>query len=174
MSPSHRRSTVHSRWLALLYIILCLGDHFGDENMSTDDTLEGRLLVVSLAIRPPFPFPLHLSSPMQNPLPPLLSPTELKSHPQACEDCLAHADFLDEPSTETIQTIICLNLYLNNKNRVNAARSLLGTAIKMAIAMGMSVCPVSVPSSFLLFPSQSLWPCCITPQDIREECKEDS
>lgn len=104
MSPSHRRSTVHSRWLALLYIILCLGDHFGDENMSTDDTLEGRLLV-------------------------------------ACEDCLAHADFLDEPSTETIQTIICLNLYLNNKNRVNAARSLLGTAIKMAIAMGMSRIP---------------------------------
>lgn len=104
MSPSHRRSTVHSRWLALLYIVLCLGDHFGDENMSTDDTLEGRLLV-------------------------------------ACEDCLAHADFLDEPSTETIQTIICLNLYLNNKNRVNAARSLLGTAIKMAIAMGMSRIP---------------------------------
>ncbi|OXG73201.1 hypothetical protein C348_06163 [Cryptococcus neoformans Gb118] len=104
MSPSHRCSTVHSRWLALLYIILCLGDHFGDENMSTDDTLEGQLLV-------------------------------------ACEDCLAHADFLDEPSTETIQTIICLNLYLNNKNRVNAARSLLGTAIKMAIAMGMSRIP---------------------------------
>ncbi|ADV24736.1 hypothetical protein I305_02047 [Cryptococcus gattii E566] len=102
MSPSHRRSTVHSRWLALLYIILCLGDHFGDEDMSTDVTLEGRLLV-------------------------------------ACEDCLAHADFLDEPSTETIQTIICLNLYLNNKNRVNAARSLLGTAIKMAISMGMSL-----------------------------------
>lgn len=47
MSPSHRRSTVHSRWLALLYIILCLGDHFGDEDMSTDVTLEGRLLVVS-------------------------------------------------------------------------------------------------------------------------------
>ncbi|KIR37492.1 hypothetical protein I352_00809 [Cryptococcus deuterogattii MMRL2647] len=104
MSPSHRRSTVHSRWLALLYIILCLGDHFGDEDMSTDVTLEGRLLV-------------------------------------ACEDCLAHADFLDEPSTETIQTIICLNLYLNNKNRVNAARSLLGTAIKMAISMGMSRIP---------------------------------
>ncbi|WVO23708.1 uncharacterized protein IAS62_005063 [Cryptococcus decagattii] len=79
-------------------------DHFGDEDMSTDVTLEGRLLV-------------------------------------ACEDCLAHADFLDEPSTETIQTIICLNLYLNNKNRVNAARSLLGTAIKMAISMGMSRIP---------------------------------
>lgn len=52
MSPSHRCSTVHSRWLALLYIILCLGDHFGDENMSTDDTLEGQLLVVSLPVHP--------------------------------------------------------------------------------------------------------------------------
>lgn len=130
MSPSHRRSTVHSRWLALLYIILCLGDHFGDEDMSTDVTLEGRLLVVSHR-----PTSLGMSS-THLPLPTkLLMPT-----PQACEDCLAHADFLDEPSTETIQTIICLNLYLNNKNRVNAARSLLGTAIKMAISMGMSVC----------------------------------
>lgn len=40
---------------------------------------------------------------------------------------------------ETIQTIICLNLYLNNKDRTSAARSLLGLAIKMAVSIGLSV-----------------------------------
>ncbi|WVQ80975.1 hypothetical protein IAT38_003082 [Cryptococcus sp. DSM 104549] len=83
MDLARRRQTVHARWLALLYIILCLGDHFGDEDVARDSRLEGQLLM----------------------------------------------------------TIICLNLYLNNKNRASAARSLLGTAIKMAISMGMSRIP---------------------------------
>nr|XP_031863734.1 uncharacterized protein CI109_000986 [Kwoniella shandongensis]KAA5530806.1 hypothetical protein CI109_000986 [Kwoniella shandongensis] len=104
MDSAHRQQSVHSRWLALLYMTLCLGDHFSDEELTTDPTMEGRLLI-------------------------------------ACEDSLAHSDFLDQPSTETIQTIICMNLYLNNKNRVSAARSLLGTAIKMAITIGMSRIP---------------------------------
>ncbi|ODN96925.1 hypothetical protein I350_07899 [Cryptococcus amylolentus CBS 6273] len=108
MSPSQRRVKVHSRWTALLFIVLCLGEHFGDEEMGKDGDLEERLLV-------------------------------------ATEDSLSHSDFLDQPSTETIQTIICLNLYLNNKNKVNAARSLLGTAIKMAISIGMSRIPDEGP-----------------------------
>ncbi|WVR03307.1 hypothetical protein IAU60_000298 [Kwoniella sp. DSM 27419] len=59
----------------------------------------------------------------------------------ACEATLASSDFLDRPSTETVQTIISLNIYLNNNNRVMAAKNLLGTAIKMAIVMGMSRIP---------------------------------
>ncbi|WRT63476.1 uncharacterized protein IL334_000381 [Kwoniella shivajii] len=104
MSISQRCETVHSRWLALLYIVLCLGDHFGDEELSTNATLEAELVA-------------------------------------ACEDALAYSDFLNQPTMETLQTIICLNIYLNNKNRVTAAKSLLGTAIKMAICMGLSRIP---------------------------------
>ncbi|KAK8845318.1 hypothetical protein IAR55_006031 [Kwoniella newhampshirensis] len=115
MDPAHRRHSVHSRWLALLYMTLCLGDHFSDEEVTTDPTMEGRLLIVSLP------------------------GDESADDLQACEDALAHSDFLNQPSTETLQTIICMGLYLNNKNRVSAARSLLGTAIKMAISMGMSL-----------------------------------
>ncbi|OCF33194.1 hypothetical protein I316_05239 [Kwoniella heveanensis BCC8398] len=104
MDSTHRRDTVHSRWLALLYITLALGAHFSDDEVTNDSSLEERLET-------------------------------------ACEDALAYSDFLDRPSTETIQTIISLNIYLNNKNRVTAAKSLLGTAIKMAISMGMSRVP---------------------------------
>ncbi|WVQ76504.1 hypothetical protein IAR50_006173 [Cryptococcus sp. DSM 104548] len=104
MTPSQRKSKVHSRWTALLFIVLCLGEHFADSDAGKNEDLERRLLV-------------------------------------ACEDSLSQSDFLDQPSTETIQTIICLNLYLNNRNKVNAARSLLGTAIKMAISLGMSRIP---------------------------------
>ncbi|WVQ93892.1 hypothetical protein IAU59_000970 [Kwoniella sp. CBS 9459] len=104
MDGTHRHETVHSRWLALLYITLALGAHFSDDEVTNDSSLEERLET-------------------------------------ACEDALAYSDFLDRPSTETIQTIISLNIYLNNKNRVTAAKSLLGTAIKMAIVMGMSRIP---------------------------------
>ncbi|WWC97739.1 hypothetical protein V866_004624 [Kwoniella sp. B9012] len=110
MDVARRCETVHARWLALLYIALCLGDHFSDDELTTDPTLETRLVT-------------------------------------ACEDTLAYSDFLNQPSTETIQTIICLNIYLNNKNRVTAAKSLLGTAIKMAICMGMSRIPDEGPTS---------------------------
>ncbi|WVF66271.1 hypothetical protein IAT40_001011 [Kwoniella sp. CBS 6097] len=104
MDSTRRRETVHSRWLALLYITLALGAHFSDDEVTNDSSLEERLEM-------------------------------------ACEDALAYSDFLDRPSTETIQTIISLNIYLNNKNRVTAAKSLLGTAIKMAISMGLSRIP---------------------------------
>nr|XP_019047818.1 hypothetical protein I302_04436 [Kwoniella bestiolae CBS 10118]OCF26748.1 hypothetical protein I302_04436 [Kwoniella bestiolae CBS 10118] len=110
MDIARRCETVHARWLALLYIALCLGDHFSDEQLTTDPTLEIRLVT-------------------------------------ACEDTLSYSDFLNQPSTETIQTIICLNIYLNNKNRVTAAKSLLGTAIKMAVCMGMSRIPDEGPTS---------------------------
>jgi len=40
---------------------------------------------------------------------------------------------------EAIQTIICLNLYLNNNDQSWAAKSFLGLAIKMAISLGLSV-----------------------------------
>ena len=52
---------------------------------------------------------------------------------------MAHADFLREHTVEAIQTIICINLYLNNMDLESSAKALLGLAIKMAIAMGMSV-----------------------------------
>ncbi|RSH94213.1 hypothetical protein EHS25_004016 [Saitozyma podzolica] len=101
METDRRKQTVHSRWLAMLFIVLCLGAHFGDHE---EDAEEEVFL-------------------------------------EACEDSLSHSDFLNLPCTETIQTIICLNLYLNNKDRTSAARSLLGLAIKMAVSIGLSRIP---------------------------------
>lgn len=109
MGEVDRSRSVHARWLALLQVVLCLGMHFGDDD---NEDLELQLLTVSV--------------------------DEFKLK-QACEESLAAADYLNEPTTEALQVIICLNLYLNNKNRAEAAKSLLGLAIKMAISMGLSV-----------------------------------
>lgn len=56
-----------------------------------------------------------------------------------CEQCLSLCDFINEPSLEAIQAIICLNIYYNNNDRACAARSLLGVAIRMALTLGLSV-----------------------------------
>lgn len=46
MSQNERETNIEPRWLALLYIVLCLGAHFGDGSRSE----ETRLLEVSLSI----------------------------------------------------------------------------------------------------------------------------
>ena len=58
---------------------------------------------------------------------------------QGAEEALSASDFLNQPTLETIQTVICLNLYLNNRDQVSAARALLAMAIRLAQAMGMAV-----------------------------------
>jgi hypothetical protein len=58
---------------------------------------------------------------------------------RGCEDCLAASEFPDQPAIESIQTIICLNLYLNNSDQMSTARALLAVAIRLAQAMGLSV-----------------------------------
>ncbi|KAM0745736.1 hypothetical protein T439DRAFT_360989 [Meredithblackwellia eburnea MCA 4105] len=60
---------------------------------------------------------------------------------QACQQALAQANFLSDHSIEHIQTIICLNLYLNNTDRSPMAHMMLGVAIKMALALGLSRIP---------------------------------
>jgi hypothetical protein len=42
-------------------------------------------------------------------------------------------------SIEAIQTIICLNIYLNNNDKASVAKSMLGIAIRMALTLGLSV-----------------------------------
>ena len=44
MSEMERNDSIHLRWLAMLYIVLCLGAHFGDED---ELPLEEQLLEVS-------------------------------------------------------------------------------------------------------------------------------
>lgn len=46
---------------------------------------------------------------------------------------------MNQGSIEAIQTIICLNIYLNNNDKAPVARSMLGIAIRMASTMGLSV-----------------------------------
>lgn len=118
LDTASRCRTVHSRWLALLYIILCLGVYFGEEEARD----EGLLAVgdTPCSIVTQLPGCQLLTS-------------------QACQDCLSHSDFLNQSSLEGIQTIICLNLYLNNNDQSSAAKSFLGLAIKMAIMLGLSV-----------------------------------
>ena len=32
IDAEHQKAVVHARWLAMLYIVLCLGAHFGDDD----------------------------------------------------------------------------------------------------------------------------------------------
>lgn len=122
MSPSERSRPSRARWLALLYVVLCLGAHFEDDE---DTELEERLLEVSTSRHD------ALESSCSSPVALLIV--------QYCEVCLATYDFMNEPSLETIQTINCLCLFLNNRDQVSSARALLATGIRLAQAMGLSV-----------------------------------
>ena len=84
-----------------------------------------------------------------------------------CEQCLSLCDFINEPSLEAIQTIICLNIYYNNNDRACAARSLLGVAIRMALTLGLSVRlnhdnPITIVplTSATARRCESSWRCC--------------
>lgn len=46
---------------------------------------------------------------------------------------------MNQGSIEAIQTIICLNIYLNDNDKASVAKSMLGVAIKMALTLGLSV-----------------------------------
>lgn len=37
MDSDRRKQTVHSRWLAMLFIVLCLGAHFGDHEEDAEE-----------------------------------------------------------------------------------------------------------------------------------------
>nr|ODN88678.1 nuclear protein [Cryptococcus depauperatus CBS 7841] len=57
---------------------------------------------------------------------------------QAARGALWAADFMDNHTMEALQCILLLGVFMNNRDRADAAWALLGAAIKMAQGLGLS------------------------------------